>query len=106
MTNLALFEPKLERALVALTEFYGDKITAAAKTDAPWTDRTGNARNGLETDVSHAPRMHRITLFHKVEYGIWLEIAHNGAYRIIMPTLDAQGKAMMATVQTILGRVT
>lgn len=102
--NMRLFEPRLDRALVALTEFYGNRIEGAAKMNAPWTDRTGNARGGLETAVTHAPGVHRITLFHKVEYGLWLEIANGGRYRIIMPTLESQGRQMMRDAERLVRR--
>jgi hypothetical protein len=103
-TNLKTFEPKLDRGLVALTERAGQTITDTAKRNAPWTDRTTNARNGLETNVEHSLNKHRITLFHKVDYGIWLEIAHAGKYRIIMPTLESEGRKLMRNANSLLRR--
>lgn len=102
--NTKVFKPQFERALVSLTEFYGTKIESEAKKNAPWTDRTGNARNGLTTAVEHEPfKRHTIILFHRVPYGIWLEVKNAGAYAIIMPTLNKQGQAMMNTLNTLLG---
>ena len=102
--NTKVFKPQFERALVALTEFYGTKIETEAKRNAPWTDRTGNARNGLTTAVEHEPfKRHTIVLSHRVPYGIWLEVKNAGAYAIIMPTLRVQGEAMMKTLNNLLG---
>lgn len=102
-SNTKTIQPKLERALIALTEFYGQKIEDAAKANAPWTDRSTNARSGLTTAVFHEPQRHRIMLFHRVDYGIWLEIAMGKRYEIIMPTLRTQGAAMMARATKLMG---
>lgn len=104
-SNMKTFEPKLERALVALTEFYGDKIEKAAKENAPWTDQTGNARNGLSTAVEHEPGRHTIVLYHRVPYGIWLEVRRDGQNAIILPTLNKQGAEMMKRLNKLIARV-
>lgn len=59
-----------------------------AKENAPWEDRTGDARAGLDTDVSIEG--HRIIweLYHTVEYGLYLETKYNARDAIIMPTLE------------------
>lgn len=59
-----------------------------AKEQASWGDRTGDARAGLDTDVSQEGEVIVWTLFHTVEYGIWLEVRWNGKYAVIMPTLE------------------
>lgn len=104
-SNMKTFEPKLERALTALTEHYGTKVETAAKKKAPWTDQTGNARNGLTTSVFHEPGKHTIVLFHRVPYGIWLEVARDGKYQIIMPTIIKEGAAMFATANKLITRL-
>lgn len=44
------------------------------KTGAPWTDRTGNARQGLFGEAETSPTGATITLGHTVEYGPFLEL--------------------------------
>jgi hypothetical protein len=80
-----------------------------AKNNAPWTDRTGNARSSLHADVADSPGVvAEITLSHGVEYGIWLEIAHAGRFAIIAPAIDTYGPIFMRDMQNMmnLGLVT
>lgn len=83
-----------------------DNIVAAAQTDAPWTDRTGDARRGLEAKVEYSNGDVVLTLYHTVEYGLWLEVIQNGRFATIMPTLEryaaqtfAQAEAKVATAR-------
>ena len=47
---------------------------AEMKTNAPWTDRTGAARNGLHTQPFLGDKRHKeIVLPIPFEYGIWLK---------------------------------
>jgi hypothetical protein len=59
-----------------------------AKEQAPWTDRTGDARDGLDTDVRWEGDEIVWELFHTVDYGQWLETIQNGRFSVIMPTLE------------------
>lgn len=65
-----------------------DEILAYAQATAPWSDRTGDARSGLDVSVETAGNEVILTLFHTVEYGQWLETIQNGEFAIIMPTLE------------------
>lgn len=68
-----------------------DEILAYAQYNAPWTDRTGAAREGLYTDVFEEDGDIVLELGHGVDYGIWLELIQDGRFAIIMPTLEALG---------------
>jgi len=59
-----------------------------AKANATWADRTGDAREGLDTDVYWQGQEIVWELFHTVDYGLYLETRWNGKYAIIMPTLE------------------
>lgn len=65
-----------------------DQIVAYAQANAPWTDRTGDARTGLTADVYTESGSVVLDLYHTVDYGLWLEVIQNGAFAIIMPTLE------------------
>lgn len=67
------------------------EIESYAQWNAPWEDQTGAARYGLTADVEVDLGDPCITLSHSVDYGIWLELIQNGAYAIIMPTLETLG---------------
>jgi hypothetical protein len=59
-----------------------------AKENAPWEDRTGDARDGLDVDVRWESHEIVWEMFHTVDYGIYLETRWNGKFAIIMPTLE------------------
>jgi hypothetical protein len=59
-----------------------------AKEQAPWEDRTGDAREGLDTDVRWEGETIVWELYHTVDYGLYLETIQNGKFAIIMPTLE------------------
>ena len=65
-----------------------ESIVDDARANAPWSDRSGAARDGLETEVSEEGGEVVITLMHTVEYGYWLETIQSGRFAIIMPTLE------------------
>lgn len=78
-------------AILALMKFIGQKMQDEMRTNAPWTDRTANARTGLFTVTQKASK-DLVVLYlshgHTIEYGKWLELANQGKYAIIMPTLQ------------------
>ena len=45
--GLREFGPKLNRQVGAVMKKNAPKVQNYARSNAPWTDRTGNARNGL-----------------------------------------------------------
>lgn len=75
-------------ALYAIAERISKEMEAYAKENAVWTDRTSNARQGLQgrarldTDTVYA------VIAHSVEYGKWLEIAHEEKYAILKQTIN------------------
>lgn len=73
----------------ALADRYAPEIEAYMKANAPWTDRTANARQSLYADVEQvAQDMVDIILGHGVHYGVYLELSNAGAYAIVGPSLD------------------
>lgn len=65
-----------------------DQVLTWAKSNAPWEDRTGMARESLFTEVYQEGAEVILTLGHGVDYGQWLELIQNGRFAIIMPTLE------------------
>jgi hypothetical protein len=70
-------------------------VEDAARGNAPWDDRTGDARSGLKAEVQHEGGDIILTLYHTVEYGLWLEVIQNGSFATIMPTLEQEGPRLM-----------
>lgn len=69
-------------------EEYADIIRDYAQENAPWNDRTGEARSGLDTHVEQSGGEIILELFHTAEHGQWLETIQSGRFAIIMPTLE------------------
>lgn len=70
-----------------------------AKQTAPWADRTGNARAGLDVDVDRTRDEIVMTMFHTVDYGKWLELVQSGKYAVIMPTLERFGPEIKRRIE-------
>lgn len=74
-----------------------------AKANAPWTDRTGDARRGLNVAVENDSDSLIMSLYHTVDYGLWLEVIENGQFAIIMPTLQGYALEQLALGQLAEG---
>jgi glutathionyl-hydroquinone reductase len=47
--NVNQFDERANRAIGGIFKYQESRSEVHMKTSAPWTDRTGNARNGLST---------------------------------------------------------
>lgn len=83
--NIALFDPRANDAIEKVFLFQQGRSEAYMKTNAPWTDQTSNARNGLFASASRNGNEHTLVLSHSVSYGIFLETMQAGRYGIIVP---------------------
>jgi hypothetical protein len=83
------------------------EAVAYAKQNAPWTDRTGNARAGLfaKTNVLDGANSFELVVAHSVHYGIWLEVRFSGKYAIIQPTVDYIGQVLISRIGSSLSRI-
>lgn len=99
-SNVRQYKEHFDKMLAAIIDYHSVAAVADMKSGAPWTDRTGAARNGLFTVVSHPDENHyTITLSHTVHYGFWLEVKFSGRDAIIMPTVLSRGRALMRDIQ-------
>lgn len=71
------------------------------RTNAPWTDRTGNARNGLKTAVEVQRNAVIIHLYHSVPYGPYLETRHSGKFQIINPTIEQYAPKLVLLISQL-----
>lgn len=63
-----------------------EDMEAFARANAPWTDRTGDARGGLAGEAFADAGQVGAAIVHSVDYGIWLENRWENRYAIIGPT--------------------
>lgn len=59
-----------------------------AKANRPWHDISRDARRGLKAGTVISGNKIRIYLCHSVDYGPFLELAHDKKYAIIDPTIE------------------
>jgi hypothetical protein len=71
------------------------QVETVGRQNAPWADRTGNARAGLTAEAYGRDHSAVLEFFHTVDYGKWLELIQNGRFAIIMPTLETEGRRIM-----------
>lgn len=100
-----LMGASVNRAVDGLMLANAPKVQDYARSNAPWTDRTSNARNGLFARYSKSGDTRTITVYHTVPYGVWLEVRHSGKYAIIVPTVDNESKRIMASAAKLLARL-
>ena len=71
-----------------------DQIESYMKSEAPWADRTGAAREGLYARSGNAGGIITMEIGHGVDYGFWLEVIQNGRFAIIGPTMEAHAQRL------------
>lgn len=82
---------------------YAPEIEAWMKSNAPWKDRTGNARQTLNSEAAQDLAFDLVAIFfrHGMEYGRFLELGNGGRYAIIGPAMDHFGPKIMADIQAL-----
>ena len=96
---------KVQQAAWIAVSSMAPEVENYAKMNAPWTDRTGNARNGLAARPFRDAQAVGVMIYHQVSYGIWLEVRWSGRYAIINPTIDEMGPVVMKRFNRILERL-
>lgn len=99
-----------DRLLYAVAAVLGRRATIMgndARKNAPWQDRTGNARSGLfaTTEVDENRALVILYLSHgvSIEYGKYLELAHQGRYAIIMRTIEQHADDALKDLKHVFG---
>jgi len=83
------YEAKVYEAIQAVADHFAAQFETYAKDNATWTDQTGNARQTLRGFKEElAKDVVAIYLAHGMDYGKFLELANQGRYAIILPTLQ------------------
>ena len=91
--------------LQMLMQTAASKMESWAKENAPWTDRTGAARQRLHGEAYwENPKVVVAAIMHQVDYGIYLELAHQRKYAILEKTLEEHKDEIQDAVATLLTR--
>lgn len=103
--RLSLFEERLNVALRVYADTSARNLEGYAKEHRPWTDRTNRARLGLSGYVTEIENGYRIIIAHTVDYGVWLEYAHEKRFAILEPTVRLQGPEVIRGMENLLNMV-
>lgn len=109
----AAYMAAIRRAIHGVMQRWAPEIQNYMRTNAPWTDRTSNARQGLYTEVNPpAPaevvNVLELIMAHGMDYGFYLEnwnpvtnapMMRPARWQIIEPTLDYFAPRVWADVQ-------
>ncbi len=97
------YSKAIHRGVLAIAQMRAPEIENWMKENAPWTDRTGNARQGLYTEVQDVvQQMVLIILSHGVDYGLFLEVSNGGRYAIVNPAIGHWGPIIWTDVKRML----
>ena len=104
--NLDKMSVKLGAVVLMYSATKASELQSKMKVNRPWTDRTGLAKTLLNAKVSQpSPTIVRITLAHGVNYGIWLELAHEKNYAIIAPTIREEGPRIVEDLNNLMSKL-
>lgn len=104
--NLGSMSGKLNAVVLMYATTKSKEIESKMKLNRPWTDRTGMAKATLNTKVSQPnDTTVRITLAHGVNYGVWLELAHEKNFAIIAPTIKSEGPKVIQDFGDLMSKL-
>lgn len=82
------YERRVLHAIKQVARYWQGVFESYAKQNAPWMDRTANARQSLHAWIEElSGDVVRLFLSHGVVYGKYLETKYSGRYAIIWPTI-------------------
>ena len=127
--NVEKYGEKVMVVVQAVATYWGEEIQDAARTRAPWEDRTGNARSGLffavdgfgmEPVIGYVTPEAKskmsdvaieegddntliVVLGHTVFYGKFLELSNGARYAIVMSTIEEHLPELDTMLREVLG---
>lgn len=105
LNGLTKTENRTAAAIQMYCETAAKNLEKDAKEQAPWTDRTGAARQRLQGYSYPTNKGQRIVLAHGVDYGIWLELAHEKRFAIVAPLITHGGPFIVEGLQNLLDKI-
>lgn len=97
---------RVDKKTMAAAKVYGrsalTKMENYAKDNAPWTDRTGNSRQTINTDMVESGRYLSLYLKGNTPHFPFLELAHEKKYAILWPTVQKFQKEVLEGWQKVM----
>ena len=95
----------IDKGVAEIMDAFRPRVETYMKSNAPWKDRSGNARQALWAEMERIVRVMIAINFgqgHGIEYGVYLEFKNAGRYAIVNPTLDYFAPKIWAAIQRML----
>lgn len=73
-------------------------LEADARTGAPWTDRSGAARNSIVGRAQRSGTTFTITLSGNVRYLVYLELAHERRWAALWPSMQRNAERILKNI--------
>jgi len=89
LRGLAEKEIKTKAALGLYADTVSKNMESSAKANYKWTPRSGAAHQRLNGSWKWIGNVVRVELSHGVDYGVYLELANEGKYAILWPTVQS-----------------
>lgn len=90
LVNLGAWSEAKKIAVAAYSEMKAAPMMESyAKNNRPWKDQSGAARAGLKGGTKLQGDKVIVYIAHSVSYGVHLELANDGSYAILDPTVQA-----------------
>jgi hypothetical protein len=96
---------KAQAAILMKAQQGANKMQNYAKQNKRWTNRTGHAVQRLVGYVEKFSGFTkiRINISHGVDYGKWLELAHEQKYAILNETVQKTSKEILGMFSNLMG---
>lgn len=101
--NLMEWAERQKAALFALAQSYAAKMEAEAKQDGPWTDRTGQARQGIHGGAYERDDALIVYVAHTAHHGVYLELAMQQRFAVLEPTVKRNTPAFFEEARQVVG---
>lgn len=99
LANLSAVEQKVTLGRVRAAEEIAALLESWAKTNAPFTDQTGNLRNSIKGEIeSVSADMVTIILSAGMEYAPYVELRWEGRFAYLLPAIEANREKMAEIV--------
>ena len=105
LKRLEQIQAKTRASLQIIADTAVRAMESHAKSNAKWTDRTGNARQRLKGSTRWEKDALIAAISHNVDYGMWLELCHEKKYAILEEALNSQAQNLLEAYQRFLNQL-
>ena len=101
-TNFKAVENKVRAAIGVFADTAAKQMEREAKDNAPWEDRTSNARNSIRGEFGWKGDKAIITLSGNMDYSIYLELANEKKHAILAPTIQRNAPEILRAYRKLV----